>query len=422
MLTLAIHTHTVAEWLLRTISRFFDSLGMRDDPGLESALYVVTVVVAAVVVGWLMRKVVLWLVQKVVTLSRSQLPMEMLHAHLFTKCSHAVPPIVMMSMVPFALIEGTLVREIVMKVLFVYMMVAVTVALNSVIEFLWFHYDRHENTRNLPLKGIANTMRGCVWIITVIITVSVLLNKSPMMLLTGLGAFAAALMLIFKDSILGLVASIQLSQNDMLRIGDWIMVPDTPVNGIVTDMTLSTVKVRNFDNTTATCPPYALVQKSFLNWRGMWQSGARRLSYELTVENSSILPATDEMVARVTAAYPRLKDWVAKAEAAPGGNIYNDGKMVMNGSPTTNLGLFRAYISDYLINHPHVAKDQQMLVRVLKSSPQGTVVNVYFFTDTTHWAVYESVVSEIVENVTAAAPLFGLRIYTPVTGIVGPDK
>lgn len=289
----------------------------------------------------------------------------------------------------------------------------------AVVDFIWVRYNRKENTRNLPLKGIANTMKGILWIIAFIIGVSVLIDKSPAALLTGLGAFAAALMLIFKDSILGFVAGIQLSQNDMVRIGDWIVVPDTPVNGNVIDISLSTVKVRNFDNTIITCPPYMLVQHSFQNWRGMSESGARRIFYNLTVENSTIHPADEAFVDDMVGKYPILKGWVDGVRSSNALVEYNKGQMSVNGTIETNLGLFRAYVCLYLMNHPQVAKDQQMLVRLETPVAQGTTLNIYVFTATTNWTLYEAIMSELLEHITAIAPTFGLRLYTPITGVAG---
>ncbi len=278
------------------IRHLLDIIGLRHEPRIEAFLYIVIVAVVAIFIGWLIRKGILYVVRRLAGMRHTMLDDDLLQSRVFTKCSHIIVPIVLLSLVPFTLNYGSQLRMIVMKILYIYAVLAFTYAMAAVVDFIWVRYNRKENTRNLPLKGIANTMKGILWIIAFIISVSVLIDKSPAALLTGLGAFAAALMLIFKDSILGFVAGIQLSQNDMVRIGDWIVVPDTPVNGNVIDISLSTVKVRNFDNTIITCPPYMLVQHSFQNWRGMSESGARRIFYNLTVENSTIHPADDAFV------------------------------------------------------------------------------------------------------------------------------
>lgn len=382
-------------------------------------MYIVIVAVVAIFIGWLIRKCILYVVRRLAGMRHTMLDDDLLQSRVFTKCSHIIVPIVLLSLVPFTLNYGSQMRIVIMKVLYIYAIIAFTYAMAAVVDFIWVRYNRKENTRNLPLKGIANTMKGILWIIAFIIGVSVLIDKSPAALLTGLGAFAAALMLIFKDSILGFVAGIQLSQNDMVRIGDWIVVPDTPVNGNVIDISLSTVKVRNFDNTIITCPPYMLVQHSFQNWRGMSESGARRIFYNLTVENSTIHPADEAFVDDMVGKYPILKSWVDGVRSSNALVEYNKGQMSVNGTIETNLGLFRAYVCLYLMNHPQVAKDQQMLVRLETPVAQGTTLNIYVFTATTNWTLYEAIMSELLEHITAIAPTFGLRLYTPITGVAG---
>ena len=401
------------------IRHLLDIIGLRHEPRIEGLLYIVIVAVVAIFIGWLIRKCILYVVRRLAGMRHTMLDDDLLQSRVFTKCSHIIVPIVLLSLVPFTLNYGSQMRIVIMKVLYIYAIIAFTYAMAAVVDFIWVRYNRKENTRNLPLKGIANTMKGILWIIAFIIGVSVLIDKSPAALLTGLGAFAAALMLIFKDSILGFVAGIQLSQNDMVRIGDWIVVPDTPVNGNVIDISLSTVKVRNFDNTIITCPPYMLVQHSFQNWRGMSESGARRIFYNLTVENSTIHPADEAFVDDMVAKYSLLKSWVDGVRSSNALVEYNKGQMSVNGTIETNLGLFRAYVCLYLMNHPQVAKDQQMLVRLETPVAQGTTLNIYVFTATTNWTLYEAIMSELLEHITAIAPTFGLRLYTPITGVAG---
>ncbi|RXI23901.1 MAG: transporter [Candidatus Amulumruptor caecigallinarius] len=421
MFTSFIPSHEAAQWLLGVIRHMLDAVGLRHEPRIESFLYIFIVAAVAVSIGWAVRRGILYVVRRLAGMKHTALDNELLHSRVFTKCSHVIVPMVLLSLVPFTLEYESQMRVVVMRILYVYAIMAGTYAMTAVVDFIWWRYNRRENTRNLPLQGIANTMKGVLWMIAFIVSVSVLIDKSPAALLTGLGAFAAALMLIFKDSILGFVAGIQLSQNDMVRIGDWIVVPDTPVNGNVIDISLSTVKVRNFDNTIVTCPPYMLVQQSFQNWRGMGESGARRVSYDLTVENSSIHAADDTFIDAMAAKYPMLKSWVDGVRESHAGAAYSTGLMEVNGSIETNLGLFRAYVCRYLINHPQVAKDQQMLVRLNTPVSQGTTLNVYVFTATTDWTLYEAIKSEILEHITAAAASFGIRLYTPITGIVGGE-
>ncbi|MCM1336553.1 MAG: mechanosensitive ion channel family protein [Candidatus Amulumruptor caecigallinarius] len=415
-----VPTHKAALWFMVRARRLFDLLGLEHDRDTEEWLYILLAAFVAITLGWIVRKSILWSVQKVVTLRHTTLGPELVKSHLLTKCSHMIPPLVMLSLVPLALLPGTVIHDYVVKFLIIYAIVTTAAAASAVITFVWVRYDTRQNTRNLPLKGVASMLKGLVWIVAIIVIVSVLIDRSPITLLTGLGAFAAVLMLIFKDSLLGLVASIQISQNDMVRIGDWITMPGTPINGRVFDMSLSTVKVRNFDNTIITCPPYKLVQGTFQNWRGMYQSGARRMYYNLVVCNDSIIPADDDFIKKVTAEHPSLADWISAARKESTGALYTPGSRAVNGSTGTNLGLYRAYICDLLMKHPHVSTEQLLLVRLMPPTDQGTTLNIYFFTDSTEWATYEAVTSQVLEDITAAAPSFSLRLYSPITGSTDP--
>lgn len=285
-------------------------------------------------------------------------------------------------------------------------------AICSVSSFTWTRLEEKRNTRNLPLRGILDTIIGILWVITVIVCVAILVNRSPVALLTGLGAFAAVLMLVFKDSILGLVAGLQLSQNDMLHVGDWIVVPSTIANGIVTDVSLTAVKVRNWDNTIVTLPPYTLVSGSFQNWRGMSQSGARRIMQNLTIDLTTVRRLTAGEVDAMCAPHPRLKEFVTSLRAAGRTRQDKPGLNPINGTIETNLGLYRAYISLYIYNNPDFSRTQQLLVNVTGTTPQGYILQLYCFTDTTDWDRYEAIQSDLLEHATTALADFGLAMYT----------
>lgn len=235
-----------------------------------------------------------------------------------------------------------------------------------------------------------------------------------MALLGGLGAFAAALMLIFKDSILGFVSGIQLSSNDMLRVGDWIVVPSTIANGIVESVSLTTVKVRNWDNTIVSVPPYTLVSSPFQNWRGMSDSGVRQIERAVYIDNASIAPASDELLTAISIEFPIMQNYIAerKTEIAKGiPNVYNGGVAPVNGTIDSNLGLFRAYMCLYLLADKNISNDNNIIVRLLAPDCYGTQLEIYCFTATTDWLTYEAIRSELFEHIALAAPKFGLRIY-----------
>ncbi|MCM1029591.1 MAG: mechanosensitive ion channel family protein [Alloprevotella sp.] len=405
ILSTIIPTHRVASWLLIHVNKVLDAMGFSHDPNLQEIIYVAFITLIALAIGWVMRFVILYVMRKIVGAYHTEIGQQLLDQNVLATCSHIIPPLVIMALIPFALVNETDLTHLIMKVLIIYTIIVTVMALSSVMRFIWMRFDHRNNTKNLPLKGILNVALGLLWIIATIVAVSVLIDKSPAALLTGLGAFAAVMTLVFKDSILGFVAGIQLSQNDMLRVGDWIVVPSTIANGIVIDVSLTAVKVQNWDNTIVTLPPYTLVSTSFQNWRGMTDAGWRLISRNFYFDTDSILPLTDDMIQRVID-LPGVKEFVDKVKS--GGEQYDPGVATVNGSLETNLGLFRAYMCYYLLHHPLVATDQQILVNLVKPSPEGMPLQIYCYT-TTAWTAYEAVQSEIFEHIALTCPRFGLR-------------
>ncbi len=410
-----IPTHKVAQWLLVHIHRLLDYLGLEKEKGTEDIIYIAIIVVMALFLGWATRKLILYCARKIMILRNNDLAQELMDHHVLLRCSHVIPPLVLLALLPFAFTTASSLNVIIYKGLLLYTCIVVCMAVSTIAHFVWFRFDEKRNTRNLPLKGIMDTVVGILWVITIIICVSILANKSPVALLTGLGAFAAVLMLVFKDSILGLVAGLQLSQNDMLRVGDWIVVPSTLANGIVIDVSLTSVKVQNFDNTIITLPPYSLISSSFQNWRGMQDSGCRRIARELIIDSDTIVPATPDMIDGICVKFPIIKAYVEKIRTE-GKPYYDPGLAVVNGSLETNLGLFRAYMCQWLLNNPAISSEQQILVRIMVPTGEGIPLQIYCFTTTTKWTAYEAIQSAVLEHVMAAAPQFGLRLFNDPSG------
>lgn len=409
MISAIVPSHDVAQWLLTTISSFLDSLGLAGQPNLEEAIYVVAIVLVAALVGWLLRVVILFASRKLVALKKTQVGRELLRQKVLTKCSHFIPPLIFLALIPFAFDRNSETLVYIRRVAVIYLIITFGIGINAVIGFLWVNYNNRVNKDNHPLKGVMNVAKGIVWIIIAIIGISILIDKSPMALLGGLGAFAAALMLIFKDSILGFVAGLQLSSNDMLRVGDWIVVPSTIANGIVVDVSLTVVKVQNWDNTMVMLPPYTLVSTSFQNWRAMSASGVRQIDRTVIIDNTSIVPASQQLLDNIAALYPDMKEYIASRQGKP--NVYNGGTAPVNGTVDTNLGLFRAYMCKYLLAHPAISNDWNIIVRLMQSDGNGTPLDIYCFTATTEWLAYEAIRSQIFEHIAAVAPQFGLRIF-----------
>lgn len=248
------------------------------------------------------------------------------------------------------------------------------------------------------LKGIRQMLQLIIFIIAAIIVVSILINKSPVIILSGLGASAAVMMLVFKDSILGLVAGVQLTANDMLKPGDWITAPKYGANGTVTDVTLTTVKVQNFDMTIVTIPPYSLVSEAFQNWRGMQLSGGRRISRSLNIDVNSVRFLTPEEGARMS-----TEPWMKDIDPASGKAV--------------NLSVFRRYLEHYICNLTDCAEDMTAMVRELQPTPEGIPVEVYFFTKEKNWVPYEHIQADLIDHIVASMADFGLRIYQAPSGL-----
>ena len=407
-----IPSHKVALWLVEHIDNLLDRCGLMRYPTLEQAIYLIIVVFIALGVGLAVRHAVVWIVRKIVRLRDGGHGRQLLQQRVIQKCSHFIPPLVFMGMVPFAFDSQSPLMHAVDKGVLIYAIVAIAYGVAAVLKFVFQQVNSRRNTRNLPVQGVLNVVLGILWIIVAIVCVSVLVDKSPGTLLAGLTAFAAALMLIFKDSILGFVAGIQMSENDMLHVGDWISVPGTVANGNVVDVSLSTVKIRNFDNTLVMVPPYELVSKGFQNFRAMQDTGARRIMVDVTIGTDCVQPLTPDRIAALVKKYPALQEFTDRAAKTSDGWICDNGSYEVNGTTETNLGLFRAYATTYLKSNPHMSKDQMMMVRLQPPTPNGYVLQFYCFTNTSAWVAYEAILSSLLEHLTMAMRDFGLDMYS----------
>ncbi len=312
--------------------------------------------------------------------------------------SRLVPPILLVILLPIIFVEGSLVLDFVLRVTYIYL---VAVVAKLICTFLSSLYDlslHHERLKNHSLQSVYQMLKVLIICVALIIVVSILINKNPGYILTALGASAAVLMLVFKDMIVGLVAGVQLSVNDMLRPGDWIAMPKYGADGDVIEVSLTTVKVQNWDKTITTIPPYALVSDSFQNWRGMQESGGRRVKRAVYIDMRSIQFCTDE----------QMKEFEAKG--------WLDGVERVDGFPV-NLHIFRNYLEKYLHNHPRVNQGMTIMVRQLQPTAQGLPLELYFFSDGTAWIPYEQLQAEVFEHVFAMLPTFGLRIFQSPMGI-----
>ena len=280
------------------------------------------------------------------------------------------------------------------KLTVVYLIMIGLLVANSLLTAFLEIYSKSEKNRNHPLKALVQGMQVVLFFVGGIVVVGVLIDKSPTALLTGLGASAAVLMLIFKDSILGFVAGVQLTQNNMVRLGDWIQMPDGSANGTVEEITLNTVKVRNWDNTITMIPPYTLVSSPFKNWRGMTESGGRRVDKMIRLDMDSLEIMTPDMIADLKKSLPLMKDYTTP-----------------EGEQPTNSQLYRIYIEKYLRSHPVVAQNLDLIIAQREPSEFGLPIEVYFFLTDKVWNEYEKIQSDIFDHLLSMASEFGLKLY-----------
>lgn len=295
----------------------------------------------------------------------------------------------------------------------------VALALSAILSFLERIYNTHRGrTRNRSIKGLVQVIKIIVFIIAAILIIATLIDKSPLVLLSGLGAMAAVLMLISQDTLLSFIAGIQLSTTDMVRVGDWITVPSLDADGDVIDIALHTVKVQNFDKTITSVPTRKLVTDSFVNWRGMQESGGRRIKRALNIDQTSIRFLTDEDYDRL-AEHRALRNYIRdkrKEIADWNNNLSTNAEMVASARRLTNIGTFRAYILAYLENHPSIRQDATLLVRQMAPTPTGLPLEVYCFTNTVKWLEYEAIQSDIFDHLYSILPNFGLCVFQEQSG------
>ena len=279
-------------------------------------------------------------------------------------------------------------------------------------------YQRREIARRIPIKSHLQIIKIFIYVIGLITILGQLTGQSPWYFLTGVGVFTAIILLVFRDTILSFVATLQISSNDLFREGDWIEVPKFGADGVVIDIALHTVKVQNWDKTFTVIPTYKLLEESFKNWRGMQESGGRRIKRSIYIDISSIRFVDDKMLERYKRIY-YLRDYIQEKpeEIKEYNRKYDfDTTEIVNGRRLTNVGTFRAYIHSYLWHHPKIHRSLTFLVRQLPPGPEGLPIEIYVFTNTTDWVEYEGIQADIFDHLLAVAPQFGLRVFQNPTG------
>ena len=369
------------------------------------------VIAVSIVLMEISYRIMLFAIKRIVKRKHYNFLSQILKGKRLRKVAHILVPITISALLPITTTADSIILHYIEIAVSIYYIIAIVMATTAVLSALGDSAFNNSKFHDRPVKGFIQVGKIIVILVAVIVIISILTNKSPLYLIGGLGAFAAVLMLIAKDSIMGFVGGFLLLENDMVRLGDWIEIPGTSINGNVFDISLTIVKVRNWDNTIATIPPYTLINGTFINWRGMSESGGRRIARGYTIKLDNIKPCSETMLRRVKKLDSELASYISrKTEQALNGKTANtaNAEGLTNGTIDTNAGLFRAYAQMYLRRHPLIRKDMLIMVRTLEPNGNGLPIQFYCFTTTTEWVNYESIQSEIMEHFASVMPLFEL--------------
>lgn len=359
---------------------------------------VLLILVVSFALDFLCKRILSPLLKRMTKRTQTKWDDYLLNDDVLSKACHLIPPIAAYVMMTLFFSQEQFLLDITLKIFWIYILIMAIRLIFAIINSVYSISNEHEKYKHRSLKGFYQMLKLLVAGVGIIVIVSELIDKSPIVILTGLGAGTAILMLVFQDSIKGLVAGIQLTANDMLRPGDWITVPKHDADGDVIEVSLTTVKVRNWDKTITTVPPYALVNDSFQNWRGMFDIGGRRIKRSLNIDMNSVRFCTPG-------------EWKQYIEE-PWMEGYE-----RTGAEEVNLSLFRHYVMHYLKNHPKVHQEMIILVRQLQPTAQGLPIELYFFSADTAWVNYEALQAEVFDHIIAIVQKFGLTVFQSPSGL-----
>lgn len=385
---------------------------------LSRAAAVIFVLFLAVLANFVAKRYILTALTHLISKTKSKWDDAVLRERVLNHLTHLAPALVIYVLTPIALEGLDFIVMIIRGCLQIYMIIILMLALDSLLNTVEVIYQDFRASKEIPIKGFIQVTKLLLYFVTTILVISILLNKTPVYLLSGVGALAAVMMLVFRDSILGFVAGIQLAANRMVSVGDWIEMPKYGADGDVLEVALTTVKVQNWDKTITTIPTYALISESFKNWRGMSDSGGRRIKRSVSIDVSSIKFCDHEMLERfekiqyISAYIEKTKTELNKFNS----EMRVDMASLVNGRRMTNIGTFRAYVQAYLKNHPEINQDMTFLIRQLPPTENGLPIEIYVFSRDKEWANYEAIQADIFDHILAVVPEFDLRVHQNPTG------
>lgn len=385
---------------------------------LGRAVILLAIVIFSFIANYLAKRFILRGLTAIVNRTKTQWDDAILQKKVFNRLAHLAPALVIYLTIHIPLEGYHLAISLISGVTLIYMIVMAILAIDALLNAFLDIYNTYEISNRIPIKGFIQVFKIIIYFICFIFIVSIILNKTPIILFSGLGALTAVLMFIFKDPILGFVAGIQLSANQMVAKGDWISMPKYGADGDIIEIALTTVKVQNWDKTITTVPTYALITESFKNWRGMSESGGRRIKRSISIDINTIQFCTEEMLDRFKE-IQYISDYIEKTKTET--QVYNeqlnvDESNLANGRRMTNIGTFRAYVEAYLANQPMINKEMTFLVRQLAPTEHGLPIEIYVFSKVQEWGAYESIQANIFDHILAVVPEFDLRVFQDPSG------
>lgn len=403
-----------------SISNWLMTVGMNQETARVTSDYIsfAILVLFSLLTFFIARKVFLVIIHKLTAKSKTNWDDILTQEKFFKNLAYLVPSYIIYLFTPAVLSPYPDAVSVIQSVMSIYMIAVVLLVINSFLNALAIIYQDFQVAKTRPIKGYVQVAKIIIYLIGAIVILSTLFDRNPLGLIGGLGAFSAVLLLVFKDPIMGFVGGIQLSANNMMVPGDWISMPKYGADGTVIDVALTTVKVQNWDKTISTIPTYSLISESFKNWRGMEESGGRRIKRSVNIDMKSIKFCTPEMLEKFLK-IDYVKKYVDRNEKEvleynQQNNI--DVSVLANGRRQTNIGIFRAYLNGYLHNHMNVHDDMTFLIRQLQPTEKGLPMEIYVFSKIQEWAQYEDLQSDIFDHVLAVIPDFDLRVYQNPTG------
>ena len=384
----------------------------------NAAFWAICVLMLSYLTSKVTKYYILKVVEKIIRKTKSKYDDYLIDRKVFQRLSLLAPAIVIYLLSGFVFHDFPVAGGVVRNGALIYLVLVFMWTLNALLNVVQDIYNNLPFAKERPIKGYIQVVQIVVYFLLSLVVISIIFDKNLTALFTGLGAVAAILLLIFKDTILGLVAGIQLAANKMVRVGDWISMPSHNADGTVLEITLNTVKIQNWDQTISTVPTYALVSESFTNWRGMEESGGRRIKRAINIDMKSVKFCSPEMLAKYRKIH-LLKDYIEQKDA----EIINynkslevDESVSVNGRRMTNLGVFRHYLEAYLQNHPKIHNHMTFLIRHLEPSEKGLPIEIYVFSKDQEWANYEAIQADIFDHVLAVIQEFELQVFQFPTG------